>query len=394
MVDGRDGERDGSVKGWAGGGGSWEPDPPKKDPPPPTPRPKTPTNPQPKKPEDPKRARTPSGVQNGSTGVVCGRFLPVHRGHQYLLDVARAQVDQLLIIVFATPTDPIPGSLRVRWLREMYPDCDVKLEERTESSLVAPDPAELARAITRHRPRAPHYFFASELSYQAAATALGSMFVPVDPTRAIVPISGTAMRAELMRNFEMLPAIVRPWLVRRVAVIGAESTGKTTLCQALATAYKTVHVPEYARTLSTARGGGLGADDLQLAANGQIAAEDALAKHAKCVLFCDTEARTLAHWADRITGSTPKWIGEKADARPYDLLLLTPISVPFVGMPERDRPEERKAFHSLLRRDAMLAGHVVELEGDRAAVLAQAKAAVDEMLDVRGLLSARGSKMV
>ncbi len=325
---------------------------------------------------------------------MCGRFLPVHRGHQYLIDVARGSVEQLLVIVFATPTDPIPGALRVRWLRELYPDVDVELEERAASSLVAPDPAELARVVARHRVRAPHYFFASELAYAAAARTLGSTFVPVDPTRASLPISGTALRADLLRHYDMLPELVRPWFVRRVAVIGAESTGKTTLCAALAEAYGTLYVPEYARTLAEARGGELDADDLQLAARGQIASEDALARLARRVLFCDTDARTLGAWSERLVGEAPAWITAHADARPYDLVLVTPADVPFVGAAARDRPAERRAFHARLRELARADAdvEVVELRGDRAAVLARARGAVDQLLARGGgkLLSARG----
>jgi len=389
MGDRRDADDD--VTGWAGGGGSWEPDPKPTDPPPPPPKkdppaPKTP-------PKDPKLSRSAATTALGASGVVCGRFLPVHRGHQYLIDVARGSVEQLLVIVFATPSDPIPGALRVRWLRELYPDVDVELEERAVSTLVAPDPAELARVVARlHRARAPHYLFASELAYEAAARALGSTFVPVDPTRASLPISGTALRADVMRHYDMLPELVRPWFVRRVAVIGAESTGKSTLCAALADAYGTLHVPEYARTLAEARRGDLDADDLQLAARGQIASEDALARLARRVLFCDTDARTPGAWAERLVGESPAWIASHADARPYDLVLLTPGEVPFVGAPSRDRPAERRAFHARLR--ALAGDGVVELRGDRAAVLAQARGAVDALLARGGnLLSARGMRM-
>ena len=35
--------------------------------------------------------------------------------------------------------------------------------------------------------------------------------------------------------------------IRRIGIIGAESTGKTALCEALANHYNTVWVPEYAR---------------------------------------------------------------------------------------------------------------------------------------------------
>ena len=393
MDDRRD-DRDHAPVSWAGGGSSWENEPPPpQDPPPPPPPSKQPPKPAPKKPGEPKISRFGALAMLGHSGVVCGRFLPVHRGHQYLIDVARGSVDKLLVLVFATPRDLIPGALRVRWLRELYPDVDVELEERTESSLVAPDPAELARAVTRHRARPPQYFFASELAYESAATVLGSTFVPVDPARAVVPISGTAMRADLMRNFDMLPASVRPWLVRRVAVVGAESTGKSTLCAQLAAAYGTLHVPEYARTLAEARGGALHPEDFQLVARGQIASEDALARLARRVLFCDTDAHTVALWSERLFGTAPPWIAEQAEARPYDLVILTSLDVPFVGPAERDRPAERRAFHARAREWAAAAPRSLEVTGSRVAQLAQARAAVDELLATSSLLSARGARM-
>ena len=394
MGDRRDGTDARDVTDWAGGGGSWEPDPPAPTEPPPPPAGKEPKKPVPKKPDQPKITRSGLTTALGASGVVCGRFLPVHRGHQYLIDVARASVEQLLVLVFATPTDPIPGALRVRWLRELYPGVDVELEERTESSLVAPDPGELARAVSRHRARAPHFFFASELAYQAAARALGSAFVPVDPQRGVVPISGTAMRADLMRNFDMLPASVRPWFVRRVAIVGAESTGKSTLCAQLAAAYETLHVPEYARTLAETRGGELDADDLALAARGQIASEDALAAHANRVLFCDTDVRTVGYWAERQCGEAPAWIAAEADARPYDLTIVTSPEMPFVGAAERDQPTARRAFHARLHEAAVRGGgeHIL-LGTDRSRWLADATAVIDDVLDTTRLLAARATRL-
>ena len=395
MSDRRDGcdERDGDVIGWAGGGGSWEPDPPPPDPPPP-PGGQEKEKPAPKKPDQPTLSRASLATALGASGVVCGRFLPVHRGHLYLIDVARASVEQLLVLVFATPTDPIPGALRVRWLRELYPGVDVELEERTESSLVAPDPGELARAVSRHRARAPQFFFASELAYQAAARALGSAFVPVDPQRGVVPISGTALRADLMRNFDMLAPSVRPWFVRRVAVVGAESTGKSALCTQLAAAYSTVHVPEYARTLAETRGGSLDADDFVLAARGQLASEDALAAHANRVLFCDTDVRTVGYWAERLGGSPPAWIAAEAEARPYDLTIVTSAEMPFVGAATRDQPVARRAFHARLYEAARLgAGEHIVLGSDRSRWLADASAVIDVVLDTTRLLAARAAQL-
>ncbi|HET9990750.1 MAG TPA: AAA family ATPase, partial [Kofleriaceae bacterium] len=353
-------ERD--VTMWAGGGRGWEPDPAPAEPPPP----KKDEPPPPKEPEKKKKAFV---TALGGTGVVCGRFLPLHRGHEYVVDVARGSVQDLLVLVFATAGDPIPGEVRVRWLRELYPDVAVELVERTAPALLAPDPSELVAAVARHRDR-PQFFFASEPAYAAAAAALGATFVPVDVAREVFPISGTALRADVMRHFAMLAAPARPWFVRRVAVIGAESTGKSTLCAQLAEHFSTLYVPEHARSLAEQRGD-LDGEALALAARGQLAAEEALARRAHRVVFCDTDPRTAALWHERLYGPAPAWMHV---ARAYDLVLLTSLDEPFAGRADRDRPAARRAFHATLR--AANPG-AIELSGGRSERLAQATAAVD-----------------
>jgi NadR type nicotinamide-nucleotide adenylyltransferase len=198
----------------------------------------------------------------------------------------------------------------------------------------------------------------------------------------VFPISGTALRANVLRHFEMLAVPARPWFVRRVAVIGAESTGKSTLCAQLAEHFGTLHVPEYARTLAEHRGD-LDAEALALAARAQLASEDAVARRAHRVMFCDTEVRTAARWHERLFGEAPAWMSAP---RGYDLVLVTSLEEPFVGRPDRDQPAARRAFHARLRADHPTA---IELTGDRAARLVQAIAAVDALLVRGGFLAAR-----
>ena len=378
---GRD-DRNHEVTNWAGGGRGWEPDPKKEDPPPPPKQEK-----EPPKPEQPEKKKI-FGAALGGTGVVCGRFLPVHRGHQYVIDVARGSVEDLLVLVFSSPRDPIAGAVRVRWLRELYPDISVELVDRDVSVV---DLGELVRAVAHHREDPPRYFFASELEYAHAAIALGATFVPVDPTRVVFPTSGTSLRADVLRHFEMLPPNVRPWFARRVAVIGAESTGKSTLCAQLAAHYATIAVPEYARTLAETRGGDLDADALALAARGQLASEDALARSANRVLFCDTDVRSVALWAERLHGDA--LLHPTAEARPYDLVLVTSLDEPFAGRADRDHPAARRAFHDRVRASVPPDARIVELAGDRSARLEQAIVAVDELLAAGGFLAARAAHL-
>ena len=58
-------------------------------------------------------------------GLVLGKFLPYHAGHAHLIRAARAQVDELVVLVCSVEREPIPGALRFRWVRDSHSDCRV-----------------------------------------------------------------------------------------------------------------------------------------------------------------------------------------------------------------------------------------------------------------------------
>jgi HTH-type transcriptional regulator, transcriptional repressor of NAD biosynthesis genes len=331
----------------------------------------------------------------GSTGMVAGRFLPLHRGHQYLLEFALGSVDELTVLVFTRESDPVSGDLRVKWIRELYPRAKVHAVAATievGDPRLGPKLADLARPFGK-----PAYFFSSELNYRAAALALGSTFVPVDPQRTVIPISGEAIRANVMSNFNYLARNVRPWFVRRIAVVGAESTGKTTLCARLREEFKTLVVPEWTRVLAESGIAGMSSDMIQLIARSQIASEDAIANQLPDanagVMFADTDLFTIHQWSKRLfEGEPPGWIAEQIALRPYDLYLLCAPDFPFVGSPAWDRPVERRAFHGRLR-DALYHQPHVELTGSRDERFTTAADAIIGLFAPAQLLSARGAKL-
>jgi NadR type nicotinamide-nucleotide adenylyltransferase len=91
-------------------------------------------------------------------------------------------------------------------------------------------------------------------------------------------------------------------LVQRVALVGTESSGKSTLARALAERLDTRWTHEYGRELWEAQDlQGSFADHLRIAAR-QREREDAAARHARAFLFCDTNAWTTLHWSLRSYG--------------------------------------------------------------------------------------------
>jgi NadR type nicotinamide-nucleotide adenylyltransferase len=291
-------------------------------------------------------------------GMLLGKFLPPHLGHVYLGEFAGRYVDQLTIVVCSLSSEPIPGELRYRWMRELFPfDHVVHLgDDLPQHPGEHPDFWALWRAaLERVLPGRPDFVFASEDYGSPLAKVLGGTFVPVDQARAAVPVSGTAVRGDPLGHWDYLPRCVRPYFVKRVCVFGPESTGKTTLARRLAGHFGTAWVPEYARTLLEAQAGRLEPADLPCIVRGQVASEEALARNARKVLVCDTDPLTTLIWSEVLYGACDPLVREQAEKRTYDLYLLLDVDVPWSGDVARYLPDDRRAFfercrHKLERR--------------------------------------------
>ena len=154
-----------------------------------------------------------------------------------------------------------------------------------------------------------------------------------------------------------------PKSVFKVAVLGAESTGKTTLCRDLSAHFRSPWVPEYMRTYLQGKWDSEQAtctwDDLLPIAQGQIELENELAQQAakntqpssigseqdsnpKKYLFCDTSLFELMVYSNWYYGDCPEALTKAALAHHYDLILLTEVDTPWVADDLRDAPHERE----------------------------------------------------
>jgi NadR type nicotinamide-nucleotide adenylyltransferase len=279
--------------------------------------------------------------------MLLGKFLPPHLGHVYLAEFASRYADRLTAVVCSLRREPIPGELRLGWMRELLPFADVVhlTDELPQEPAEHPDFWDLWRAaLLRVLPAKPDLVFASEHYGWRLAEELGAAFVPVDRERSAVPVSGTAIRTDPMTNWQYIPRCVRPYFVKRVCVFGAESTGKTTLARRLADHFRTAWVPEYARTRLEAKGGAVTFEDMEPIARGQVASEEALARNANRVLVADTDPLATVIWSDVLFGRVPEFVREMAERRSADLYLLLDPDVPWVADPVRYLPGQGRAF--------------------------------------------------
>lgn len=134
--------------------------------------------------------------------------------------------------------------------------------------------------------------------------------------------------------------------IKKVVIIGPESTGKSTLTADLSRTYKEPWVPEYAREYLEKLLKEYQYGDLLQIAKGQIAGEEEKIKEADNILFCDTDLHVIKVWSDHKYGKTDPWILNQIQKRKYHLYLLTNIDVDWQDDPLREHPdpEMRKYF--------------------------------------------------
>ena len=147
--------------------------------------------------------------------------------------------------------------------------------------------------------------------------------------------------------------------LKKIVIIGPESTGKSSLCTALAAYYGTHWVQEFAREYLTTYGTGYSFDDLLTIARGQLALEDhtctAALAAGKELVFVDTDMYVMKVWCEFVFGRCHPWILDQIAARRYDGYLLCCTDLPWVRDDLREYPDltsREKLFH--IYRDSLV----------------------------------------
>lgn len=311
-------------------------------------------------------------------GLVLGKFLPPHTGHLHLVRFAQAMCEELDVVVGSLAAEPIPGELRLQWMRALLPGANVL--HLTDENPSAPEEHprfwELWKAsLTRILPAMPTHVFASEEYGARLASELGATWIPLD--RMVGPlasVNGTAIRLRPEQHWEHLPPLVRPYFQERVHVVGPESTGKSTLARALAESLSTSWVPEYARTWLERKGNPrdangtceVRASDLPVIAAAHAASANAIAPYAGPTLILDTDALTTSLWSMELFGAVDPAVVEAARRETPALTLLCDVDIEWERDAVRYRPNEvngeRRAFFSRFK-------HALEREGRPFAVI-------------------------
>jgi NadR type nicotinamide-nucleotide adenylyltransferase len=135
---------------------------------------------------------------------------------------------------------------------------------------------------------------------------------------------------------------------KKIVIIGPESTGKSTLCEALAAHYQTEWVREYAREYLEEHGMGYGYETLSVIARGQLALEEKGTSSSSDLLFIDTDLYVIKVWSEYVFGRCETWILDEIVRRRYDGYLLANTDLPWTNDPLREYPDpgiRERLFH-------------------------------------------------
>jgi len=231
-------------------------------------------------------------------GLTLGKFAPLHRGHQLLIETALKEVDKLIVAIYDCPeTTDVPLMVRARWIRALYPS--VKVIEAWDGPTEVGNTDKIKSEQENYimgilKGQKIDKFYSSEFYGNHMSKALQAENRVVDENRVIVPISGTAIRNDPYANKRFIHPIVYRDLIKNVVFMGAPSTGKTTLAMEMAKKFNTCWMPEYGREYWDTHQVNRRLTKKQLAeiAIGHLEREEECLQKANRYLFTDTNAIT------------------------------------------------------------------------------------------------------
>ena len=287
-------------------------------------------------------------------GLTLGKYAPLHKGHQHVIEIALGEVDHLIVLIYDAPEETtIPLPIRTQWIRTLYPHVEV-LEAWDGPRTIGQSPEIIKMhddyLKRKFADRDIDVFYSSEVYGEHVSLALGATNRLVDPQRPTVPVSATMIRANPYAHRAFMDPLVYADHVVNVVFVGAPSTGKTTLARALASRFETTWMPEYGREYwehhQTERR--LSLDQLTEIAETHLQREQDHLANAYRYLFTDTNALTTYLFALYYhNAASPRLcdLANQASSR-YDLCFLCDTDIPYDDTWDRSGDVHRQWFQN------------------------------------------------
>lgn len=276
------------------------------------------------------------------SGLILGKFMPLHKGHLNLIQKGLNKVDKLTILCCTLESEPIDGILRWNWMMESIKEMNtdkIILKHIYENLPQEPKNNNdiefwnIWNNVIKRECDDIDLIISSEDYGDKLAELLNIEHYAVDKERNEICISATKIRKEPLKYFNYLADSVKPFYKKRIIFIGPESTGKTKLTNLISNKLNLPKVDEFGRTWSNLylnndnklSNTNFDINDIEIIANQCLKNEDNIIKKSNFPwLICDTDILATMVWSYMYFKYCPQWIIEKTLNNKYknDLYLL------------------------------------------------------------------------
>ena len=276
-----------------------------------------------------------------------------------MVDTASAFSEKVTLLVYTLEEEPIPGWMRfdaleshykgsnvtVKWIEKNLPqepkgtNEEQKLFWKTWKDQISQDldsPIDMV-------------FGSEDYVFHLAGDLDADTSIVATSSRDILPVSGTLLRGDLIKNWEYLIPEMRTYLRKRICITGVESTGKTTLSRLLSNVMMTEWLPEYGREyVETMNVKSLISVDFQLIAKEHLKREKQAFDRARHVLLVDTDPIVTQVFHMMYLGSRSTELDNLIATSYYDHYIVLPPVIDFVQDGQRSFEDKREEHHNLL----------------------------------------------
>jgi len=302
---------------------------------------------------------TKNGDSNGKRiGLTLGKYAPFHKGHEYVIETMLRETDEAIVIIYDTSLTPIPLQVRTGWIKKLFPD--VTVIEAWDGPVGSPHSCEyeiqeeqyILNLLDGKKITA---FYSSEYYGKHISKALKCADRRIDEARKTVPVSATVIRDNPFQHKQYLSDIVYRDMITKAVFLGAMSTGKSTIAEALAMRYNTTFVREYGRDYWDEHqvDRRLSLEAFNEIATGHIEREEMAFLSADRYCFIDTNAITTYMFALDYHDAATELLTQLAleNASRYDLFFLCEDDIPYDDTWDRSGNQKRHIFQKQIVAD-------------------------------------------
>lgn len=141
--------------------------------------------------------------KNEKIGFTIGKFAPLHKGHQFLIETALKEMDKVIVVVYDTDVIDIPTEKRASWIKKLYPNVEIKFAHNPPSQYGLDEKSVniqmeyLTKILGDEKPT---HFYSSEEYGASVAKYMNLTDRRIDNERKTVPISATVVRNNIEEN--------------------------------------------------------------------------------------------------------------------------------------------------------------------------------------------------